>query len=122
MSSAVITNTADAVRESFCSFLETEVTSTSIRSSRVLAVRSAEFCCGHAGIVRNATIASDRSIQPARRHGRRLARGQKAWQVFRRLSLAVGFPFVCLYLHLFASREDAKCFAGRSSASWNGSD
>jgi hypothetical protein len=55
MSSAVITKIAEAVRESFCSLFETDVTSTFIRSSRLLVVKSVEVCCGHAGKARNPT-------------------------------------------------------------------
>src|ERR1022692_803040 len=44
MSSAVITKTAEGVFDIFCSFLETEVTSMFIRSSRFKVVRS----CGDA--------------------------------------------------------------------------
>ncbi len=40
MSSGVITKIAAAVRESFCSFFETEVTLTFIKSSIFIAVRS----------------------------------------------------------------------------------
>jgi hypothetical protein len=49
MSSCVITNAAAAVRDSFCSFLDTDVTSMFIKSSRLTVVRSprtvaAGFC------------------------------------------------------------------------------
>jgi hypothetical protein len=40
MSSCVITNTAAAVRDNFCPFFDTEVTSMFIRSSRLTVVRS----------------------------------------------------------------------------------
>src|SRR5579862_137947 len=56
-SDLVITKTADAVRESFCSFFETEVTSMFIRSSRLRSARSGVCCCGHAGAAKMAQAA-----------------------------------------------------------------
>src|SRR6202034_447092 len=62
MSSSVITKTADAVRESFSAFCETEVTSTFIKSVRLSCVRSGPACCGHAGAKLNASATTSAPV------------------------------------------------------------
>ena len=56
MSAAVITNIAEAVRDIFCSVLDTEVTLVFIRSSRLKLVRSGGVVCDQAGIRREKSI------------------------------------------------------------------
>jgi hypothetical protein len=51
ISSAVMTKTADAVRESFCSVFDAEVISMVIKSSMLLSPRSFGVSCDQAGIV-----------------------------------------------------------------------
>src|ERR1700685_3812651 len=113
MSSAVITKIAEAVRESVCSLFETEVTSTFIRSSRLFVVRSVEFCCGHAGIARNAKINRHRSTRPAKRHSRR----QKVWQGPWRPSVPIGFPLMWLHCYIgdFSSLKAIRITEGHLS-------
>src|ERR1700692_4896791 len=65
MSSLVMTKTADAVRESFCFVFDTEVTSTFIKSSRLLLLRSCGVSWGHAGVVIKIAIAETRKPRTA---------------------------------------------------------
>ena len=85
MSSAVITKIAEAVRESVCSFFDTEVTWTFIRSSRLLVVRSVESCCDHAGNARNPTRAICARVREVMR--------SRNWLLFPPLRLRIPFPF-----------------------------
>src|ERR1700744_2697577 len=62
MSSCVITKTAEAMRESFCSVFDTDVTWTFIKSSRLESARSAGLCCGQAGRVERVQAAMQSAI------------------------------------------------------------
>ena len=57
MSTAVMTNIAEAVRDIFCSVFDTEVTLVFIRSSRLRLVKSEGGACGQAGRGKRRSIA-----------------------------------------------------------------
>ena len=57
MSAAVMTNIAEAVRDIFCSVLDTEVTLVFMRSSRLRLVKSGGVACGQAGRGKRRSIA-----------------------------------------------------------------
>src|SRR5580658_4844224 len=107
ISSAVITNIAEATRESFCSFFETEVTSTFIRSSRLWFARSFDFCCDRVG---TANIARPRGIRPVSSHGTQLTQRRKVWLLFWRSSFPIGLPFTRRLIDRSPSRESRKAF------------
>src|SRR5438445_8723310 len=78
MSSWVMTKMAAAVLESFCSFFETEVTSTFIKSSMLVLVRSFGCVCGACPMTGGLANASKmRILQPENRA--RLTKVGAAW-------------------------------------------
>jgi hypothetical protein len=64
MSAAVMTNIAEAVRDIFCSVLDTEVTLEFMRSSRLRLVKSGGVACGRAGRGKKRSIAISASRRP----------------------------------------------------------